>query len=86
MKKSILYVLLGTLAILSIPLLARAPWTVGDYVVAGLLLLVTGFAISFAVNKLHNKKKKVFAVALVLALALYVWAELAVGIFTDLGS
>lgn len=86
MKKGILYTGLITLAILSIPLLTNAPWTIFDYIVATIILTATGVALVVATKKITKRKKKVLVSLGIIIFALYIWAELAVGIFTKLGS
>jgi len=60
-------------------------WSVMDFVVMGLLLFGAGTVFVLAARKLPQKYRLALG-ALVTAAFLYVWAELAVGIFTNLGS
>ena len=60
-------------------------WGVGDFAVMGVLLFAAGSAFVFAARNLPPKYWLAVGV-LVVAAFLYVWAELAVGIFTNLGS
>jgi len=89
--KSLLAVALVTAAILMVPLVAmqftrEVVWTGSDFVIAGLLLSITGLALVAALRTLRTAKAR-FVAAGVLGLGLlYCWAELAVGIFTNLGS
>lgn len=85
-SKNILYIGVATAVILLIPFFTKAPWTSSDYIIAGLLLFGTGFILELVTSILPNKKNKLVAGAIIIALALYIWAELAVGIFTTLGS
>ncbi len=85
----IIFIVLTVAAILLIPLIAmqftdQVVWTVSDFVIMGILLLITGFALDFTLRK-AGKYKVAIAIAIIL-LFLYIWAELAVGIFTNLGS
>ncbi len=71
--------------LLLIPLIAmrftaEVNWNLADFFVAGVLLLITGFAIEFVSRKTKHSYRLVLYVAIVVALLL-VWAELAVGIF-----
>jgi len=59
-------------------------WTLSDFVVAGVLLLGLGSGIWIAAWK--GGRYKVVAVAAVILLFLWLWAELAVGVFTNWGS
>jgi hypothetical protein len=59
-------------------------WTAGDFLAMGLLLLGSGFAFVLAARKWPRQR---VVIGIVVALAfLYLWAELAVGVFTDWGS
>ena len=90
-KRSVLRVLLGTGAILLVPLLAmqftrEVNWTSFDFVVAAILLAGTGFALELAVSRFADMKRRLLWVAAIALAFVYVWAELAVGIFFHFGS
>src|SRR3989344_7418 len=53
-------------------------WTLGDFIVMGVLLFGTGLAIDFAVRKLTNPVYRVFAVIAIVLVLLLIWVELAV--------
>jgi hypothetical protein len=84
-----LWIALVTTCILLVPLIAmqftgEVTWTGSDFVVAGALLFGAG---SLFVLAARRARKYWPVIGLVfLAALLYVWAELAVGVFTDLGS
>ena len=84
-----LWLALAVAAILMVPLVAmqftsEVNWTIGDFIVAGVLLFGTGSVFVLAGRKLPQSR---LVVGVILGAAfLYVWAELAVGVFTDLGS
>jgi hypothetical protein len=89
--KSLIYITLTTGSILLIPLIAmqfteEVVWTLGDFVAMGTLLFGTGIFFVLAARKLNSKKQKLIVGIIILAAFLYIWAELAVGIFTNLGS
>ena len=89
--KSLLNVALVTAAILMVPLVAmqftnEVVWTGSDFVIAGLLLSVTGLVLVAALRTLRTARARLVAAGVVAIGFLYCWAELAVGIFTDLGS
>lgn len=80
-----------TVVLLLIPLVGMQVsdswnWTVSDFVIMGMLLFVAGLGVSAVVRKVQNRNHRLILVGAVLALFLYIWAELAVGIFTNLGS
>lgn len=89
--KSLLAVALVTAAILMIPLVAmqfttEVNWTGLDFAAAGTLLALTGLVLTFALRKVRTTGSRLFALGLIGLGFLYCWAELAVGIFTNLGS
>lgn len=89
--KSISHVAMATAAVLAIPLVAmqftqEVNWTASDFVVMGVLLMVTGLAFVFASRKVKTARQRMLVGGLIALAFLYVWAELAVGIFTNLGS
>ena len=78
--------------LLSIPLLLLVPfiamqftnevnWAIGDFLVMGVLLLITGLAGEFVWRKIENAKHRTVVVIGILVLFLLIWVELAVGIF-----
>lgn len=95
-NKNIAHIALGTLGLLLIPLIFTLlgsgvdgdglHWTVMDFIVMGLLLFVTGLAINEVIIRVREKNKRLVIASLVILAFLYIWAELAVGIFTNLGS
>ncbi|MCO5054568.1 hypothetical protein [Thermomonas sp.] len=77
-------------ALLLIPLIAMqlkdsVNWSTADFAVMGALIFVAGSSFVLIARKV-NPSRRLAVGALVLALFLYVWAELAVGVFTSLGS
>lgn len=90
-KRSVLRVLLGTGAVLLVPLLAmqftrEVNWTALDFVVAAILLAGAGFALELAVGRVASTKQRLLWVGAIALAFVYVWAELAVGIFFHFGS
>ena len=73
-------------ALLMIPLLGRWPWTAGDFIAAGALLFGAALAYELATRNMRNPRHRVTIGIAVSAIVLFVWAELAVGVFTNLGS
>lgn len=79
----------GTIGLLLIPLVAmqftsEVNWTLSDFVVMGTMLFITGFALDQVLKRGGTYR---FAVAgIIILLFLWLWAELAVGIFTTWGS
>ncbi len=95
----ILRPLIGTALILLVPLIAMqfefsdidpgggaggVNWTLSDFVVMGALLFITGCMLELAWRK--TGKYRVIAMAGIAFAFLWLWAELAVGVFTNWGS
>ena len=83
-------VVAGTGCILMIPLVAmqfseEVNWTLSDFVVAGALLLGTGLAYVVIASKVNKRYRMAVGLALLFML-LWLWVELAVGLFTNWGS
>ncbi len=86
MRKRLLRIVFAVALILLIPLIAmqftdEVNWTLGDFVVAGLLLFGAGFALDMIVRKVNTSEYHIMLYVLLLVIFLLVWAELAVGIF-----
>jgi len=89
--KALLGVALVTAAILAIPLVAMqftpdVQWTGFDFLAAAILLGCAGLVLVWVMGRLRTARARMAAVGLLGLGFLYCWAELAVGIFTDLGS
>lgn len=84
MQNHIARIALGTAAILMIPLLFRWSWTRSDFIVMGIMIFVFGLVLDFILKK-AGKYKVAGGIAIVL-LFLWLWVELAVGLFTNWGS
>jgi hypothetical protein len=90
-QNHLLRILIATVILLLIPLAAmqfneEVNWRFNDFVVAGVLLFAAGLAYDLIVRKVQRGNRKIIATVLVAVAFLYIWAELAVGIFTNLGS
>jgi hypothetical protein len=77
---------LATAAILLVPLVAmrftnEVNWTVGDFLVAGVLLGGTGLAYVLLARRTRQAKRRIAIGAALLVALVLVWVELAVGIF-----
>jgi hypothetical protein len=80
---AVIALLLVPLALM--PLTQEVNWGLMDFMVMGAMLFITGAVIIIAYYRMPRKNFRVVAVSAVL-LFLWLWAELAVGIFTDLGN
>jgi hypothetical protein len=77
---------LSALALLLAPLVAmqfteEVSWRPGDFLVFGALLLLAGGAMELALRLIRRPRYRLLAVLAVLLAFLWVWAELAVGVF-----
>lgn len=59
-------------------------WTLSDFVIMGTLLFITGLGLDLVIRKAG--KYKAAAVIGIIVIFLWIWAELAVGVFTNIGS
>ena len=81
----------GAAALLALPALAmcfttEVAWGAGDFLVFGALLLGACGACELLVRRISGRAGRIVAVALMGLAFLWAWAELAVGVFSDLGS
>jgi hypothetical protein len=61
-------------------------WQLNDFVIIGVLLFATGLVLDLIISKVRGRNRKLAAIGALMLVFLYVWAELAVGVFTNLGS
>ncbi len=80
---------LGTALILLVPWIAmqftnEVSWDAKDFMAMGFLLLITG-SLFVLVSRRASRKRRAVIGLMFAAGFFYVWAELAVGLFTNLG-
>jgi len=85
-----LWIALAVGLVLLIPLIAmqftsEVNWDASDFIVMGILLLGSGILFVFVSRKI-TRRRRVVTGFIFAAAVLYIWAELAVGIFTNFGS
>ncbi len=90
-NKIFTWIALATCVILSIPLIAMqfksdVNWELSDFIIMGVLLFGMGSAFVLVARKFRDNFNRVLIGFTFLLLFIYIWAELAVGIFTNLGS
>lgn len=86
MNKKPIYIIIAIVVILLFPFVVNSPWTASDYIIASIILGSAGFGLEFVTRKITSRKKKIVLGLGVVLFTMYIWAELAVGIFTNLGS
>jgi len=80
---------LSPLLLLFIPLFGnlffnQVNWSLFDFIVMGVLLVLTGLSIHFILEKVVNKKLRILPIIFVIIIFLMIWAELAIGVFGSL--
>ncbi len=91
MKNNLVRSLAITLGILLIPLVvmqftSEVNWDRPDFVIMGILIFTTSLTFNLAMGKMKHNPKRLLVGVVIVALFIYVWVELAVGIFTNFGS
>ncbi len=79
-------IVLTVVFLLLIPLIAmhftnEVNWTLSDFVVAAVLLLGTGLLCELVMRKINKIKNVIVICAVILIAVIFIWVELAVGIF-----
>jgi hypothetical protein len=85
-NKRLTVILLAVTLLLLIPLIAMqftndVKWTALDFIVAGVLLFSTGLMCEFVIRKVKKVKYRIIICMALLTALLFIWLELAVGIF-----
>ena len=79
-NKNIIRIALATACLLLVPLIAQAPWTLFDFVVAGVLLFGSGLAFDLISKRAASNAYRVATGMAVGAAFILVWINLAVGL------
>ena len=77
-------ILLLIIPFVAMQLTDEVQWSIEDFIIMGALLFGTGTVLDLVIRS--TGKYKIPFTVLIILLFLYVWAELAVGIFTHIGS
>jgi hypothetical protein len=85
-NKIFLWIALFTGFILLIPLLSGWDWDETDFIIIGILLFGMGSLFVLTARNIKSGSKRMFVGGIFLIAVLYIWAELAVGIFFNFGS
>ena len=72
--------------LLAIPLVAmqftsEVDWKLGDFIIMGALLTITGLAIELVTQKVKSSNGRILLTIAILIILFLIWAELAVGVF-----
>ena len=82
MSKRIVYPLfLLLIPLIGMMLTDEINWSVFDFIIMGVFLLLLGIGIDAVISKTENKKNRILYSVLLIFVFLLIWAELAVGIF-----
>lgn len=87
-KKFRYYKMIYPLFLLIIPLLGMLitdefDWTIFDFIIMGIILLLLGIGINFISNQKKSIQSKTIYIGLLISMFLIIWAELAVGVFNS---
>jgi ABC-type cobalt transport system substrate-binding protein len=85
-NKRLIAILMVVAVLLAIPLVAmqftdNVKWSPSDFIAAGILLLGTGLACEFVLQKVKKIPQRIAIIVAILAALVLIWLELAVGIF-----
>lgn len=84
-NKIFLWIAAVTGLILFIPVLAQFPWNESDFIIMGILLFGMG-SLFVMTARITPRKYRLFLGIGYTLLLFWIWAELAVGVFTSIGS
>lgn len=90
-KNNLTKVGLITACILLIPLIGMLVsqdwhWDLADFIIFGLLVSGAGLMVELVAAKIKIPTHRIALTAIIILACLYVWAEMAVGIFTNFGN
>jgi ABC-type cobalt transport system substrate-binding protein len=90
-NKRLIIIFLTLLFLLLIPLIAMqftddVNWTTTDFIIAGGLLLGTGFITEIVLRTIKKHSYRVALLSVIFIIVILIWLELAVGIFGTLFS
>jgi hypothetical protein len=90
-SNNLIHIALVTTGILLVPAIGMQfsgewNWDTTDFIVMGALIFSTGLIFNLAMQKVRSNTHKIVVGTTIVAIFLYIWAELAVGIFTNWGS
>ncbi len=90
-NKIFLWLAVATGMVLMVPVIGMQVstewnWTLSDFIIIGTLLFGMGSLFIVTARNMKSGSKRMLVGGIFLLAVLYIWAELAVGIFTNLGN
>lgn len=91
LNNNVFRIFAGTAGILMIPLIGMQfseqwNWGLSDFIIIGSLLIGMGLLYEFLKKFVKTKEQKIILGVILIGAIVWIWAELAVGIFTNWGS
>ncbi|HCM77642.1 MAG TPA: hypothetical protein DIS90_14770 [Cytophagales bacterium] len=85
-NKRLIAIVLSVVLLLFVPLIAmqftdEVNWKLGDFIIAAALLFGAGLVCEWVLRKVPKSTYRIAIIAVVLAILLLIWVELAVGLF-----
>lgn len=68
------------LPLIAMQFTAEVNWSIGDFIVMGMLLLGTGLLCELVMRKVKMPGKRILFCAIIIGICFLIWAELSVGI------
>jgi hypothetical protein len=82
MSKRIFYPLfLLLIPLIGMTITEEINWSLLDFLIMGVLLTFLGIGINIVINRTMNLKNRILYIGILVLMLLFIWAELAVGIF-----
>lgn len=80
-KRNVYPLFLLLIPLIGLTITDEINWSLFDFIVMGSLLVLLGVGISFVSNRSKNLKNRILYIGILVLMFLFIWAELAVGIF-----
>ena len=80
-KRNVYPLFLLLIPLIGLTITDEINWSLFDFIVMGSLLVLLGVGISFVSNCSKNLKNRILYIGILVLMFLFIWAELAVGIF-----
>ena len=80
-KRNVYPLFLLLIPLIGLTITDEINWSLFDFIVMGSLLVFLGVGISFVSNCSKNLKNRILYIGILVLMFLFIWAELAVGIF-----